>query len=62
MLLNGPAAGITHGGDSVAGLRNNLRELPCAARSNVWVLAGTEAASGTLLRILSAGGDRQRDY
>ena len=54
--------GITHGGDSVAGLRNNLRELAGAARSNVWVLAGTEAASGTPLRILFAGGDRQRDY
>ena len=39
-----------------------VKELGSAIRSNVWFLEGSEANTGKSLRILFAGGDKQKDY
>ncbi|MFT5711268.1 MAG: hypothetical protein ACI8QT_001973 [Halioglobus sp.] len=43
-------------------LRNFVKKLAGATRSNVWIIAGTEPYSGKPLRIFFAGGDQLKEY
>ena len=43
-------------------LRNFVKKLAGAARSNVWILEGIEPCTGKPLRIFFAGGDQLKEY